>query len=120
MKEEDFIMSRKRMGDDIFASGAFFAPYAWKLATRMNQKRMEKIESFRKLPKNQQLSIKCMRWTKYQKYAKYALIACVPLELFAIVTGHFSFNDFRTILYIAVIFGITVVRKNYLQKQLEK
>lgn len=109
-------MSRRgaKLGDDIFSTGAVFAPFAIKIISSFQNKKQKKQEMFNSLPKEKRKEILLVRYTRYQKIAKYVLLISCGLEVFATVMGHFSFGDFYTLFIIFAIYGSFTYKKKKL------
>lgn len=103
-----------RMGDEIFAMGAFLAPFVWKFVKGRQEKLIAKKKAFEALPMEEQNRIHLKRMTKGEIIAKYILIVFSVLEIFATIMGHFSFGDIGSFLpVIAFYFFMKAGKKKY-------
>lgn len=109
-------MSRRgaKLGDDIFSTGAVFAPFAIKIISSFQNKKQKKQEMFNSLPKEKQKGILLVRYTRYQKIAMYVFLISCGLEVFATVMGRFSFGDIKVFLVIFAFYGGVTYKKKKL------
>lgn len=109
-------MSRRgaKLGDDIFSTGAVFAPFAIKMISSFQYKKQKKQEMFNSLPKEKRKEILLVQYTRYQKIAMYVFLISCGLEVFATVMGHFSFGDIYTLLIIFAIYASYTYKKKKL------
>lgn len=105
-----------KLSDDIFSTGAYFVPFAIKIINNYQNKKNKKQQIFNSLPKDKQNEILLVRFSRYQNIAKYTFLIFCALEVFAILTGHFSTADINAFIPVIMAYGIFTYKKKNLTK----